>query len=60
MLALPIEEHLDVIEDIRPCSLPVRLDTALDPLPLEQLEKAFRHRIVVTVSPPAHAGYQVV
>jgi hypothetical protein len=60
MLALAVVEHLDVIEDIHPRRLSVRVDATLDPFPFEQLEEAFCHRSVVTVSPPAHTGYQVV
>jgi len=60
MLALPIVKHLDVFDDVRTRRLSIRIDAPLDPFALQQLEKALGYGIVVSVSPPTHAGYQVV
>lgn len=56
--ALRIVEHLDVVEDILPGVVPSCIGLALDTLALQKLEEAFSDRIVVTVSAPAHAGFQ--
>lgn len=53
-------EHLDVIEHITAGILPDAVDLPLDSLPFLQLEEAFRHRIVMTVTSAAHAVKQVV
>jgi len=53
MLALSIVEHLDVVEHILASIGAGFVDPATDPLPLEQVEEALDHGIIVTVSPSA-------
>lgn len=60
MLALRVVEHLDVIEHVAPCFPPVQVGPAADALALEQLKETLRHRIVVAVATPAHAGDEIV
>ena len=50
MSAFWVAEHLDVIEHVAPSILPSAVDPSLDPLPFQQLKKAFRHCVVMTVS----------
>lgn len=56
MAAAGVVEHLDVVEQITPGRGPGQIDLATDPLPLQQLEEALGDRVVVTVSPAAHAA----
>ena len=60
MPAFWVVEHLNVIEHISASILPSAVDLSPDPLPLQQLEKAFRYRIVMAVAPSTHAAKQVV
>lgn len=60
MSAFWVVEHLDVIEHIRASILPGAVDLSLDPLSLQQLEKAFSHRIVMAGTTPTHVAKQVV
>lgn len=60
MPAFWVVEHLDVIENISASILPGALDLSPDSLPLQQLEKAFRYRIVMAVATSTHAAKQVV
>lgn len=60
MPAFWVVEHLDVIEHISASILPGAVDLSPDPLPLQQLEKAFRYRVVIAVATSTHAAKQVV
>ena len=60
MSAFWVVKHLDVIEHVATSILPRAVDLSLDPLPLQQLEEAFRHSIVVTIAASTHAAQQVV
>ncbi len=60
MAAPWVLEHLDIIEHIAPGSFPGWIDSPLDPFTLEELEEAFCHGVVVSVSPTAHASLQVI
>ena len=60
MSAFWVVEHLDVIEYIGSGILPGAVDLSPDPLPLQQLEKAFRYRIVMAVATSTQAAKQVV
>ena len=53
-------EHLDVFEYFRCCHLTCSKDMLSDRFTFERLEKVFSHGIVITVSPTAHAGNDVV
>jgi hypothetical protein len=55
MPAFWLVEHLDVIEHISASILSGAVDLSSDPLPLQQLEKAFRYRIVMAVATSTHA-----
>ena len=60
MLPLRVVKHLDVIEHVGLCSIPCYIDFPLDAFTLEQLEKAFGHRIVMTIAAPTHATHQAM
>ncbi len=60
MPAFWVVEHLDVIEHISASILPGAIGLSPDPLPLQQLEKAFRYCVVMAVATPTHAAKQVV
>ena len=60
MSAFWVVKHLDVVEHISASILPGAVDLSPDSLPFQQLEKAFRHRIVMAVAPSTHAAKQVV
>lgn len=60
MPAFRVVEHLDVIEHVLPGFLPAVVDFSSNAFVLEQLKKALRNSIVVTVTAPAHAGSQVM
>ena len=53
-----IVEHLDVVEDVLPSFIPRCIYLAANSLSLQQLEKGLCHRIIVTVTAPAHALHQ--
>lgn len=55
-----IVKHLDIIKHIAAGFVSCRVNPALDPLPFEQLKEALGDRVVVTVTPSAHAATQVV
>jgi len=55
-----VVELLDVIESISESILPGTVDLSPDLLPLQQLEKAFGHRIVMAVATSTHAARQLV
>lgn len=55
-----IVEHLDVVEDVLPGLIACRIYLTANSLPFQQLEKALGDCIVVAVTAPAHALYQVV
>lgn len=50
-------EHLNVLEHVLAGGVAARIDPAPNSLPLEQLEEALGHRIVVTVAASAHARH---
>jgi len=54
--ALGVIEHLDVIEHITAGFFASAVGFPSDALPLQQLEKAFRDRVVVTVTASTHAA----
>ena len=60
MSADGVVEHFDVAEDIAMRLLPRGIDFSANALTFKQLEETLRHSVVVAVSPPAHAGLQVV
>lgn len=60
MLALRVVEHLDVLEDVLPCGFSGRISATADAFALEELEEAFRDRVVMAVPSAAHAGAQIV
>ena len=60
MFALRIVEHLDVVEHVSASILPSAVDLSPNPFPLQQLEKAFRYRVVMAVTTPTHATKQVI
>ena len=60
MSAFRVVEKFDVVKDVAPCFFSIGVDFPANPLALEQLEEALCHGIVVAVSPPAHAGDQIV
>ena len=63
VVAMPahrVVEQLDVVEHIRPRLVPGRVDLALHSLPLEQLEEALGHGVVVAVSATTHAADHLV
>lgn len=57
---LRIVEHLDVVEDVLPGLIACRIDLAANSLSFQQLEKALGDCVVVAITAPAHALYQVV
>lgn len=52
-----VVEHLDVVEHVRGCGGPGRVDPPLDPLLLQDAEEALGHRVVVAVAATAHARH---
>ena len=60
MLALRVVEHLDVIEHVLPGFFAGPIGSPSDPFPLEQVEEAFGHRVVVAVSSTAHGVLKIV
>jgi hypothetical protein len=55
-----VVKHLDVVEHVSASILPGAVDLSPDPFPLQQLEKAFRYRVVMAVTTPTHATKQVI
>lgn len=53
-------KHLDVIEHITAGFFAGAVGFSSDAFPLQQLEKAFRNRVVVAVTASTHAADQVV
>ena len=60
MLALRVVEHLDVIEHVLPRFFAGPICSPSDPFPLEEVEEAFSHRVVVAVSSAAHGVRKIV
>lgn len=60
MSAFWVVKHLDVVEHVSASILPGAVDLSPDPFPLQQLEKAFRYRVVMAVTTPTHATKQVI
>ncbi len=60
ILALRVEEHLDIVEYIPPCILAVPVSPAPDPLALEQVEEALGDCVVVSVAAAARGMLQIV
>ena len=56
----PIIKDLDVIEDIGPGELTRFVDALANPFFFQAAEERLRHRIIPAVSPPAHAGLQII
>tara|TARA_Y100001970_G_scaffold243725_1_gene309250 strand:- start:3 stop:272 length:270 start_codon:yes stop_codon:yes gene_type:complete len=55
-----VVKHLDVVEHVSASILPSAVDLSPNPFPLQQLEKAFRYRVVMAVTTPTHATKQVI
>jgi len=60
MLAFWVVEKLDVIKHVSASLLAGRISFPPYPLALEKLKKALGNRIVITVSPAAHTGFQIM
>ncbi len=60
MLALRVVEHLDIIEDVLSCVVSGFVGSASDAFALQEVEEALGDRVVVTVSPAAHAVFEIV
>ena len=60
MSAFWVVKHLDVVEHVSASILPSAVDLSPNPFPLQQLEKAFRYRVVMAVTTPTHATKQVI
>ena len=60
MAADRIVEHFDVIEDISPRHFPGFVGLSFDPFALEELEEAFRHCVILTITPPTPSKLIVV
>jgi hypothetical protein len=55
-----VVEHFDVVEDIASGLVAGGIDLTTNPFALEQLEKAFHHRVVMIIAALTHVGHQVV
>ena len=60
MSAFWVVKHLDVVEHVSASILPSAVDLSPNPFPLQQLEKAFRYRVVMAFTTPTHATKQVI
>ena len=60
MLALRAVEHLDVIEHVLPGFFAGPIGSPSDPFPLEEVEEAFGHRVVVAASSAGHGVLKIV
>ena len=60
MLSFWIVEEFYIIKHVLASLLAGRVRLSPDALPLQELEKAFRNGVVITVSPAAHAGFQII
>ena len=60
MFALRVVEELDVVEHVLAGFFAGFIFSAADAFAFEQVEEAFRHRIVPTVPATAHALRQIV
>ena len=60
MFALRVIEHFDVVEYILPRVLSGFVSFAPDTFTLQEVEEAFCDRVVVAVSPAAHAVFKIV
>jgi hypothetical protein len=60
VFALRIIKHLDVVEHVLPCFASCSLCFAANAFSFQQIEKALRDGIVVTVAPTAHAVFKIV
>ena len=56
---LGVIEHLDVAEDVGPGCISCRVYLPTNAFPLEQLEEALGHGVVVAVAATTHAGDEV-
>lgn len=55
-----VVEHLDVLEDVGSCLVVIAVDPSLNTLPLQELEEALHRCVVMAISSPTHAAYDVV
>ena len=60
MPAFRVVKHLDMVEHVAPRLGAETVNLPTDPLTFEQLEEAFSHGVVVTVSLSTHAAYERV
>ena len=52
--ALRIVEHLDIVKDVLSCFVTGDVGFSANAFPLEQLEEAFGHGVIMAVPAPAH------
>ena len=60
MFTLRVVEHLDVVENILPRVFSGFVGSASDAFAFQEVEEAFGHGIVMTVSASAHAVFKIV
>jgi hypothetical protein len=60
MSSLAIVKHFDVLENSRPSFVASPERAVMNQLVLKRAEEAFRHRVIVTVTPSAHTRYHAV
>ena len=56
----PVVEHLNVIEDIRPCQIPGFVYSLPDAFFFQRTEERFGHRIIPAVATTAHTRCQII
>ena len=60
MLSFWIVKHFNIIEDVLASILASCVGFTPDPFSFKQMKKAFRDSIIMTVTTPAHTGFQIV
>ena len=60
VLSLRVVEQLDVFEHVMPRIIARWIGLPPDPFPLQQLEVALGHRIIMAIAAPAHTGFEIV
>ena len=59
VLAFRVVEHFDVVEHVLPCFCTRSVCSPSDPFALKQVEEALGNGVVVTISAPAFAGFEI-
>ncbi len=59
-MAVGVLEHLNVVEDVTLGRGLGQMDLETDPRPLQQMKVALGDRVVVAVSPAAHAAIHAI